>query len=95
MARLSRPTHLGRWPAPQASGRPRDGCRRHRRGDVAGGSRERLTPGHTEEDAREDRTPDEDPLAADQRSIVVNRERFLAVADVVIPGHGGPIRVER
>ena len=44
---------------------------------------------------REDRTPEEDPLAADQASILVHRERVLAVADVVIPGHGGPFRVTR
>lgn len=44
---------------------------------------------------REDRTPDEDPLAADQASILVHRARVLAAADVVIPGHGGPFRVER
>jgi hypothetical protein len=42
---------------------------------------------------REDRTPDEDPLAADQASIEVHRARVLAAADVVIPGHGGPFRV--
>jgi glyoxylase-like metal-dependent hydrolase (beta-lactamase superfamily II) len=44
---------------------------------------------------RQDRTPDEDPLASDQGAIIVHRERVLAVADVVIPGHGGPFRVER
>lgn len=36
-----------------------------------------------------------DPLAADQASILVHRARVLAVADVVIPGHGGPFRIER
>jgi glyoxylase-like metal-dependent hydrolase (beta-lactamase superfamily II) len=44
---------------------------------------------------REDRTPEVDPLAADQASILVHRERVLAAADVVIPGHGGPFRVTR
>lgn len=42
---------------------------------------------------REDRSPDVDPLAADQASIERHRARVLAVADVVIPGHGGPFRV--
>ena len=42
---------------------------------------------------RDDRTPDEDPVAADQGSIETHRARVLAVADVVIPGHGGPFRV--
>ena len=44
---------------------------------------------------REDRTPDEDPLAADNDAIRRGRERVLGVADVVIPGHGGAFRVER
>lgn len=44
---------------------------------------------------REDGTPVEDPLCVDQASIDRHRERVLAVADVVIPGHGGPFRVER
>jgi glyoxylase-like metal-dependent hydrolase (beta-lactamase superfamily II) len=43
---------------------------------------------------REDRTPEEDPLAADQASIEVHRARVLAAADVVIPGHGGPFHVK-
>jgi glyoxylase-like metal-dependent hydrolase (beta-lactamase superfamily II) len=42
---------------------------------------------------REDRTPEVDPLASDQAQIVVARERVLAAADIVIPGHGGPFRV--
>ncbi|HYO44557.1 MAG TPA: MBL fold metallo-hydrolase, partial [Candidatus Limnocylindrales bacterium] len=42
---------------------------------------------------REDRTPDVDPLAADQALIVAGRQRVLAVVDIVIPGHGGPFRV--
>jgi glyoxylase-like metal-dependent hydrolase (beta-lactamase superfamily II) len=43
---------------------------------------------------REDRTPEVDPLAADQAQILVGRERVLAAADIVIPGHGGPFRVK-
>ncbi len=42
-----------------------------------------------------DRTPDIDPLGADQAAIEAGRARILAVADVVIPGHGGAFRVER
>lgn len=41
---------------------------------------------------RADRTPDVDPLAWDQESIRHSRERVLAAADVVIPGHGEPFR---
>ncbi len=44
---------------------------------------------------RGDRTPAEDPLAWDQAQIDRHRERVLAVADVVIPGHGEPFRVNR
>ncbi len=40
-----------------------------------------------------DRTPEVDPLGADQEAIVRNRERVLAVADVVVPGHGPAFRV--
>ena len=40
-----------------------------------------------------DRTPDLDPVAADQAAIERGRERVLATADIVIPGHGGPFRV--
>jgi glyoxylase-like metal-dependent hydrolase (beta-lactamase superfamily II) len=40
-----------------------------------------------------DRTPEVDPLAADQEAIVRNRERVLAVADFVIPGHDAPFQV--
>jgi len=42
---------------------------------------------------REDRTPAEDPLGWNQASIERHRERVLEVADIVIPGHGGPFRV--
>ena len=44
---------------------------------------------------RADRTPDLDPVCADDASIRVHRERVLAAADVVIPGHGEPFRVQR
>ena len=40
-----------------------------------------------------DRTPEADPLADDQASLEASRARLLAVADVIIPGHGGPFRV--
>ena len=42
-----------------------------------------------------DRTPEVDPFADDQAAIVAGRERVLAVADVVIPGHGTSFRVQR
>ena len=42
-----------------------------------------------------DRTPAVDPYADDQAAIEAGRARVLAVADVVIPGHGGPFRVQR
>ena len=42
-----------------------------------------------------DRTPEIDPLAADQAAIEVGRARVLAAADIVIPGHGGPFRGPR
>jgi glyoxylase-like metal-dependent hydrolase (beta-lactamase superfamily II) len=40
-----------------------------------------------------DRTPEIDPLGADQPAIERGRARVLATADVVIPGHGEPFRV--
>jgi glyoxylase-like metal-dependent hydrolase (beta-lactamase superfamily II) len=42
---------------------------------------------------RADRTPAIDPLAWDQAALERGRERVLAAADVVIPGHGEPFRV--
>jgi glyoxylase-like metal-dependent hydrolase (beta-lactamase superfamily II) len=42
---------------------------------------------------REDRTPHVDPLASDQAALERGRKRVLAVADIVIPGHGAPFRV--
>ena len=44
---------------------------------------------------RADRTPEVDPYADDQAVLQAGRSRVLAVADVVIPGHGGPFRVTR
>jgi glyoxylase-like metal-dependent hydrolase (beta-lactamase superfamily II) len=40
-----------------------------------------------------DRTPVIDPLAWDQAALERGRERVLAAADVVIPGHGEPFQV--
>jgi glyoxylase-like metal-dependent hydrolase (beta-lactamase superfamily II) len=42
---------------------------------------------------RADRSPDVDPTAWDQAALERARERVLARADVVIPGHGGLFRV--
>ncbi len=44
---------------------------------------------------REDRTPEVDPYAPDQAVLEASRARILAVADVVVPGHGRPFRVTR
>jgi glyoxylase-like metal-dependent hydrolase (beta-lactamase superfamily II) len=44
---------------------------------------------------RQDRTPEIDPVAPDQAVLETQRERVLAVADIVIPGHGEAFRVER
>ena len=43
----------------------------------------------------QDRTPLIDPYSSDQAVLEANRERVLAAVDIVIPGHGGPFRVER
>ncbi len=40
-----------------------------------------------------DRTPEIDPLGWNQAAIVRGRERVLAAADIVIPGHGPAFRV--
>ena len=40
-----------------------------------------------------DRTPEQDPFASDQTAIERGRQRVLAAADIVIPGHGGPFKV--
>ncbi len=42
---------------------------------------------------RPDRSPTIDPVAADQAALERARERVLAVADIVIPGHGDLFRV--
>ena len=42
-----------------------------------------------------DRTPEIDPLGDDQEQLEASRARLLGVADIVIPGHGGPFRVSR
>jgi glyoxylase-like metal-dependent hydrolase (beta-lactamase superfamily II) len=42
-----------------------------------------------------DRTPDIDPLADDQAALEVSRARILAMADVVVPGHGEPFATGR
>ena len=39
-----------------------------------------------------DRTPVKDPYCTDHERMAVHRKRVLAVADVVIPGHGEPFR---
>jgi glyoxylase-like metal-dependent hydrolase (beta-lactamase superfamily II) len=41
----------------------------------------------------QDRSPEIDPLGDDQAAIDTGRARILGVADIVIPGHGGPFRV--
>ncbi len=40
-----------------------------------------------------DRTPAIDPVASDPIALEAGRERVLAVADIVVPGHGAPFRV--
>jgi glyoxylase-like metal-dependent hydrolase (beta-lactamase superfamily II) len=40
-----------------------------------------------------DRTPQVDPFASDSAALERGRARVLAVADIVIPGHGAPFRV--
>ena len=40
-----------------------------------------------------DRSPEIDPVASDLAALERGRERVLAAADIVIPGHGGPFRV--
>jgi glyoxylase-like metal-dependent hydrolase (beta-lactamase superfamily II) len=42
-----------------------------------------------------DRGPEIDPVADDQATLEAGRARVLAVADVVIPGHGASFRVTR
>ena len=42
-----------------------------------------------------DRTPEVDPLAEDQAALETSRQRILASADVVVPGHDGPFETGR
>lgn len=42
---------------------------------------------------RADRTPDLDPLADDQGALEASRREVLEVADIVVPGHGPPFRI--
>lgn len=42
-----------------------------------------------------DRTPEIDPLADDQDALAASRERILAEADLVVPGHGEPFATGR
>jgi hypothetical protein len=42
-----------------------------------------------------DRTPDVDRLAEDQAALEVSRQRILASADRVVPGHGAPFETGR
>ena len=42
-----------------------------------------------------DRTPEIDPYSPDQAKLDFHRARVLEVADIVVPGHGEPFRVER
>ena len=39
--------------------------------------------------------PEEDPLATDQASLAASRDRILAVATVIVPGHGPAFRPGR
>lgn len=39
--------------------------------------------------------PDEDPFSPDQALLERSRQRVLAVADLVVPGHGAPYRPEQ
>jgi len=43
----------------------------------------------------EDRSPEVDPLADDQRALEASRARILAEADTVVPGHGAPFATDR
>ena len=42
-----------------------------------------------------DRTPEVDPLAEDQAALKTSRQRILATADRVVPGHGEPFEAGR
>ena len=36
--------------------------------------------------------PADDPITPDREQLALSRKRILAVADVIVPGHGGPFR---
>jgi glyoxylase-like metal-dependent hydrolase (beta-lactamase superfamily II) len=42
-----------------------------------------------------DRAPEVDPLAEDQAALATSRQRILATADRVVPGHGEPFETGR
>ncbi len=44
---------------------------------------------------RADRTPEIDPRADDQAALETSRLRVLEIADIVVPGHGPPFRVNQ
>ena len=44
---------------------------------------------------RTDRTPEVDPYAPDAAVLEKSRARILEVADIVVPGHGEPFKVDR
>jgi glyoxylase-like metal-dependent hydrolase (beta-lactamase superfamily II) len=44
---------------------------------------------------RGDRTPEVDPLAEDPAALTTSRQRILASADLVVPGHGEPFETRR
>jgi glyoxylase-like metal-dependent hydrolase (beta-lactamase superfamily II) len=44
---------------------------------------------------RSDRTPEVDPLAEDPVALTTSRQRILASADLVVPGHGEPFETGR
>lgn len=77
---------------------------------VAPGIRLAGTPGHTPQDITTlvetadgtaalthlwwSSTAAEDPLATDPEALHRNRDRILAIADLIVPGHGPPFAVE-
>ena len=62
-----------------------------------------LTPGHTSQDLSVIvqtangvvATPEAHPLAEDQAALETSRQRILATADRVVPGHGQPFAAGR
>ncbi|KKQ94785.1 MAG: Metallo-beta-lactamase [candidate division CPR2 bacterium GW2011_GWC1_39_9] len=43
----------------------------------------------------EDFTPVEDPYASDQKALEESRKKILELADYIIPGHGGMVKVKK